>query len=519
MSDRRVPGPATGGGGRVGLEPSTRYFSSFVWNTVAKFGDFGLAYLFSVLLARMLAPAGYGAYASILSICTLVFVFTSIGIDNTIHRFVGEASGSTETRRRIPTLVRLLFFFRLVLIAVLVTATVLARGWIAERFADDAVAPLIAAAALYLVTQSLVSFAAGVLTGLLRTRAVAAFTLVLRIANLALAYRLLGSGAGVREIMLMLGFTSAALFCGYLLKLLPLFRGAGTKIDSRSVAAFAVVAWGLAIVNFGLGKQSDVILLNAIRHDTTEVALYDVAYTLTQTVAMLLTVGLTGIALTLFSRRHGTRPEGLGSLWESFVALVGTAVLPLVLFLIVNARACVQVVYGAQYAAAAALLPLYAVPMLVNWTLGGGASSTALHAANRIRTVLWIRVATGAANVALNVVLIRMWGPRGALVGTGVFAASAVALETTFVRRMLGGRVPLRHLAGVVPAALLAAIPSFFLRPVGAVALIGHGVVFAAIYVLVLHATRPLPRLDEGLIRALPEPIAQRLAALTREPN
>jgi len=506
-----------GTGAGTGLEPSTRYFSSFVWNTVAKFGDFGLAYLFSVLLARMLAPAGYGAYASILSICTLVFVFTSIGVDNTIHRFVGEASADDEGRRRIPTLVRLLFSFRLVLVALLVTSAFLARGWIADRFADEAVAPLIAAASLYLVTQSLVSFAAAVLTGLLRTRAVAAFTVALRIANLALAYWLLSSGAGVREIMLMLGATSAALFIGYLWKLLPLFRGVATRIDARSVAAFAVIAWGLAVMNFGLGKQSDVILLNAIRHDRTEVALYDVAYTLTQTVAMLLTIGLSGIALTLFSKRHGSRPEGLRPIWKSFVALVGTAVLPLVLFLIVNARGCVEAVYGAEYAAAGAMLPLYAVPMLVNWLLGGGASSTALHAANRIRVVLWIRVATGALNVAVNVLLIRAWGPRGALVGTGVCASAAVALEMTVVRRMLGARVPLRHLVGVVPAALLAALPSFFLKPTGLVALVGHGIVFAAIYVLVLHWTRPLPRLDDGLMRALPGPIAVRLASLTRD--
>jgi O-antigen/teichoic acid export membrane protein len=312
----------------------------------------------------------------------------------------------------------------------------------------------------------------------------------------------------------MLGVTSTALLAAYLWKTLPLLTGTGQTIALSPLLSFAAAAWALAAVNFGLGRQSDVILLSALRGDPSEVAIYDVAFTLTQTVGTALTVGLTGVALALFTKRHRTRPEAVGTLWRSFVALVGAAVVPFVALLVVHARSVVAAVYGPAYADAGPILRAYAIPMAVGWMLGGGASSTVLHATFRIRTVLWIRVATGVANVAANVLLIRALGPLGALLGTGVAGASAVIVEFTAVRRVLGERPDLRHVPGVALAAAAALVPSLLARPEGLVELAAHAVLFAAIYLGVLRLVRPLPRLDDGLLAALPSPIARWIGGL-----
>ncbi len=79
------------------------YFPSFVWNSVAKLGDFGFAYLFSVLLARLLPAEDYGLFASIMSVATLAIVVASTGIDNTLHRVQGESGASPVRESSRPT--------------------------------------------------------------------------------------------------------------------------------------------------------------------------------------------------------------------------------------------------------------------------------------------------------------------------------------------------------------------------------------------------------------------------------
>jgi O-antigen/teichoic acid export membrane protein len=494
------------------------YFPSFLWNSVAKLGDFGFAYVFSVLLARILEPADYGTFASILSVSTLVIVLASTGIDTTLHKFLGETGAAGGDTRSVPPLIRALLGARLALTAVLVAAAFFARGWIASRFQNEAMAGLISSSALYLVAQSLALFGANALVGLLKTRSVAVFTVCVRLANIGLAYALVRSGAGVQEIMLMLGWTSAALAVAYAFAVLPLARGASGPSRLSPAFTFAAISWVLAAVSFGLGRQSDVIILNAIRHDQTEVALYDVAYSLAQTVPMVLTIGLSGIALALFSKRHRSRPEGLAPLWRTFVVVVGAVTLPLFMFMIVNARACVTLIYGERYGDAGALLRIYAIPMVVYWVLGGGASSTALHAANRIRTVLVIRTVVGLVNIAANVFLVRAWGAAGALLGTGVCGAAACVWELAAVTRATRAAPPVRHLAGIACAIAVALAPSVIARPAGLAALAGHGAVFVGVFLVALRFLRPLPPLDEGLVAALPPAVAAALAAFTRDP-
>ena len=131
----------------AGADRAPGFFSSYLWNSVAKLGDFGLAYVFAVLLARMLTPADYGTYIPVLSLATLVFVLSSMGIDKTLHRFLGEFAATPGTHKA-PTLVQGLLGIRLGLIVVLVGAVVLGRDWIALRYENVAIAPLILAAAL-----------------------------------------------------------------------------------------------------------------------------------------------------------------------------------------------------------------------------------------------------------------------------------------------------------------------------------------------------------------------------------
>jgi O-antigen/teichoic acid export membrane protein len=498
------------------LTPSTRYFASYVWNTVARFADFGIAYIFTVIVARILAPAEYGTFTTVMSVATLAFVVTSTGIDNTLHKFIGEASASSTTFGEIPSLLRSLLTVRVLLTIAVASVVFASRHWIAGVFEADAVAGLIGIATLYIVAQSLASFGANALTGMLRTGVVAALTTVARVLNIAVVGVVLRWGSGVSGVLFLLGFTSALAALAYLRWILPLVRRRGTPVDTGPVFSFAASAWVLSVVGFGLGRQSDVILLSALRHVQEEVAIYDVAYSLAQTVAMGLTIGLAGIALTLFAKRFRARPDELGSLWGSFVVLVGAAVVPFLAFVAVHARAAVVGIYGAPYREAGVLLQVFTAASLPSWILGGGAGTTVLQATARIGTAVRIRVVFGLANVVANVFLIRAWGPAGAILGTGVCASGAVVAETVAARRLIGARLPTRHLPGMILATAVALLPSVLLRPVGLPALVGHALLFTAIYLAALATVRPFPALDEGLVGSLPKPARDLLRRLSR---
>jgi O-antigen/teichoic acid export membrane protein len=495
--------------------PAQGYFESYVWNSVARIGEFGLAYLFSVLLARMLDPEGYGSYTSIVSLATFVLVISDAGIGKALNRYLGAAAASPDSALEVPTIVRALFLSRLVLIGALTAALFFGRGLIAAWFENETIAPLIAIAVLYLVTQSLAMFAVAVLTSFLRTRIVGILTLAFRVANLVLAYVLLSRGAGVGEIMVLLGVTSLLLFLAYLSRIRTAFGGPSRPIDLPRLLMYAVNGSVLGVVSFGLGRPADVILLNAIRHSQTEVAVYDVAYALVRAVAGVLPMGMIGVALTLFSRRHRARPGSVGALWRSAVVVLGAVVVPPVVFLIANARACVLAVYGTSYAEASTLLLAFAAPMCVGWLFGGESSGTALQSTDHMRTSVRVRTAAVVTNVVVNIFLIRELGPIGALLGTGLVNSGMYVIEALAVRRVLGTRIPLGHVPGILVAMAVALAPSIFLGPEGLVQVLGHGVLFLGIYLAMLALLRPLPELDEGLVSALPGTLGRFLARLS----
>lgn len=70
----------------VAIKGSVYNFFSLL---VSKFG--GL--IFTVIIARMLLPELFGVYALVLSIATVIFTFTDLGIDNTFLRYLSDSMG------------------------------------------------------------------------------------------------------------------------------------------------------------------------------------------------------------------------------------------------------------------------------------------------------------------------------------------------------------------------------------------------------------------------------------------
>jgi O-antigen/teichoic acid export membrane protein len=94
---------------KIAIKGSLYNFSSLL---VSKFG--GL--IFTIIVARMLLPELFGVYALVLSIATVVFTFTDLGIDNTFLRYLSDSLGKNN-KKLSRGYIRYIFKIKLLLIA------------------------------------------------------------------------------------------------------------------------------------------------------------------------------------------------------------------------------------------------------------------------------------------------------------------------------------------------------------------------------------------------------------------
>jgi O-antigen/teichoic acid export membrane protein len=176
--------------------------------------------------------------------------------------------------------------------------------------------------------------------------------------------------------------------------------------------------------------NADFIFLRIFR-GTAAVGYYNAAYTL---VTFFLNVG-TAYSLSLLPSltRLGTVPSEQGKLYNSSMAHVFAAGLPLALGGALLSGQIVGLLYGPGYTPAAApfRLLIWCIPLC----LLRDVPLMALQAAGREGKILRVTLLAAGLNLGLNAMLIPRWGLKGAAIATLVTEATRMALALTFVAR------------------------------------------------------------------------------------
>lgn len=397
---------------------------------VLRAGQYGLAFLGTVIITRELGPTGRAAYALPLALTAIVVIVVHLSIESSAVRLLG---------RREATLAEIAGFFSaatLVMSAIAVPAAIGIGLAVRTDLLAGATTAGVVLAALTTPFALAGQMAAALLFQLGALRAYGVIVAASGGLQLALAVVFAIAGRIGSELALLI--TMIVMATSAIVMSAAVARHAGWRAlaprTSRRVAGAALAA-GLrmhaASIALFLNLQVDLVLLGALV-DPREVGLYSLAATL----AALVFVATSTMALAgLQIQTQSDEPQAV-----EYTAQLTRQALAVSTFLAVVAAACaypfVAVAYGSAWLAS---VPPFVVLTLAAIALGvEGPARNLLMRLDRPTTISAAAIVALAVNVALNLVLIPRAGIMGAaLASVGSYWCAAL-LMVWLVRRRTG---------------------------------------------------------------------------------
>ena len=442
-------------------QTTQKFFSGTLWNHWAKMAQLGLGFIFTVIITRKLGESLYGKYSLFISICFFVGLSTQFGFENLINAYLPKL-------RRFPG--RMAYLIR-TLIQIRIGAGLIAcAGFFAAlEFFDHSGANYdLGAPAVYIVCYaaftSLASLLSRVLVAQYRLKHLSLVNFAAALVQTSLAYIFLAKGYGLSTVLAIV--TGCALLSCALCLILTreTICVPAQRFDLKPLFHFGRASWCTAVVEFGLGKQIDILLIGYFVASVVQVGYYNLAVSTVVLLSSLMTAGLSGVALTAFSEIEMQQgKDRLGMAWCSLIKLEYILCVPIIVFLMVYARPIIVNIYTQAYLPAAGLIQVYAGFLIGFRLFGGGVHLTGLYALGQAKAVLLTRCAGGSVNLALDLMLIPKYGAMGAVLATGACQMTTVILEYLLIRRVIAHAFPVRFIMKVnlgIAAAL--AILNFF---------------------------------------------------------
>jgi O-antigen/teichoic acid export membrane protein len=492
------------------LKFGERVGRSVLWNLLGRAAEFGAAYAVSVLAARAFGPVGFGTYSIALSIVTLCYFATSLGLNEVLNVHVPRLAGSPGG---IAWLLRSLLRIRAALALALSCALFLAAPWIARAWGNSALEPVLRVAALYAFFSQVSLLLEYFFIGRLDLPRVVRVRVAVQLLNLIAAGAALRFHLAPDQLLLALACSGALGVAWLLWGARATLREPGEPFDLAAVRRFGLTVWMANLLNFFLGRQSDILLIGLFRPGTDEAGCYAAASLLVTILASGLLMGVEGVTMAAFAEvEQRVDRAGLGRLWTLHLKMDVLLSVPLLIFGARYAREIIEVLYGAGFARAGPLLLAYAGFWVVARIGGGGTNLSVLYALNDARTPLLVLGVSGVANLLLNLVLVPRLGALGAVIGTGLALVASSFASARVVAGRTGGRVPVAFALKMLlacGAALLAVqlVP----LPQGLPGLAMAGGVGFVICLAGLRLLRPFDDDDRRLLAKL-SPAAGRLA-------
>ena len=381
-------------------------------------------FLVQVLTVRYLTKTDYGAFAYALAIVDLGQMVATFGMDRTITRFLSIDDEHGRYDRLFGTLVFSLgtiLSLGLAVVLLVIGLQALAPGGLVG---DEHGAMLLLILILLAPIQAFDAVLTGVLSVFASPRSIFLRRFVvapgLKLAVIALL--ILGQ-AGVE--FLAWGYVVAGLIglvvYGFLLGRLFRVRGLWARfrwrtldIPVRELLLFTIPLLTTDLVYIVM-NTSDAILLGWFR-GAEDVAAFRVvipAAGLNQLVFSSFTLLFVPAAARLFARNDR---EGVRDLYWQTAIWMAVFTFPLFALTFSLAGDVTRTLYGDRYAGSALFLAMLSFAYYFNTALGFNGLTLRVYGA--MRSIVLINVAAAVLNLALNLVLIPLYGPLGAAIGT-----------------------------------------------------------------------------------------------------
>ncbi len=380
-----------------------------------------------IYAARILGPASWGAFSYVMGLVAFLTIFADVGISAIVTR---EASRDAEAGNK--------YFSTAFFIKILILFFGAAIFFVGSPFITkiEEAKLLFPVAALILVLDSLRNF------GFSISRAKEKM-------NWEGGNEILTNGAitAFGFIALYLSPNSLSLITSYALaiglgflviasQLKSYFKNLVTHFDRTLVKKILAMSWPFALFS-SLGAimiNTDLIMLGWLR-SAEEVGWYAAA----QRPVMFLYIFPALFATSLFptfSRLAEKNKDIFREILKTAVKIALFAALPITLFSVIFGNQIIQLLFGQEYLNSVLSFQILAVTFLIIFP--SALINNAIFASNRQRDFIIFALVGSIGNIALNLILIPVWGIAGCAVSTLITQLIANSLMWIKIRSIAG---------------------------------------------------------------------------------
>jgi O-antigen/teichoic acid export membrane protein len=468
-----------------------RVARGFAWNHVYKIFDYGMYFMFTVSVVRMLGPAAAAPFVVYLSIAFPIALVGSLGVDSVLLRFMsrlkqdGSVLETTDlTELPLVRFITRLFSFR-VLVAIVLSLLIFVclvalPAFIPAMSASLGTLPQLAPyLILFTFAQAATAFAQFALIGLLQVKKVFLASVIARSLLVGGMFALFLSGQVTVPSAVIVHVVSVFVNAIFLVYWMWQSVEHPTPNDSRHratrtrgvlvdlgnffrrpssvrlfmltpVMMYGITAWGADMLSTVLGRQPDVVMIRIFFGEHSRLITdYQVATNFLLMAEYVVLFGFSGALVSVFSslghqdeqdlHRDGLSFPRLNRARREVSAFQTVAIVPICAFTMAFARQLVLFIYGKEFVQAAPILQVGILMLAFNITVfSGGVQITSLITIGKERLVFRYRLLWAVINVVANFFLIQQYGAMGALLGTQLSNIGACGCEFFFAKRYVG---------------------------------------------------------------------------------
>ncbi len=448
--------------------------------------------IITVFLARALGPDNFGIYSLSISIAFLVLVFTDLGINQTVIRYVSFALG----KNNLPMLrgyIRELAKMKIVLMTISAFSLFTLSGHLAVyAFHDERLTIPIKIVSIFIFLYSLSGFLTGIFNGLndFRANFIKSITYELfRVTSIVILVFL-----GYSVIGALFGFIIATLASICVLAIL-LFRNYGEcifgsieRIELRRVVRFTGYLT-IGSIAWTVFAYVDSVMIGMFM-SAEYVGYYRASYSIIGAVAGILS--LPAVLFPVFVQLEGRDLENAFNRVFKYSAMLAV---PASIGLPAISKEVVLAVYGSKYLAA---IPVFWVLSFLILRSAVGFWGVIFNAKEKpeypVRAILLGMV----MNIALNYVMIPALGIVGAAIATLTSNVAVWSILAYLSKREFGIFFSPSHILKPVIASLIMLVFLIYATPTTILEGIAVVLVGAAIYFVSLYAVRGVGKEDLG---------------------
>lgn len=481
------------------------FLGTMVWGQLWRIGEVALSLLFTVLVVRNLDEASFGAYSTVTTFVLITIYVLGLGLSEGMVRYVPvlRANGPANPFR----LFRLYLLIRAGVALGAGLAVWLGRGWLAAVFNQPFFQNDGLLVAVMLVFYNLADFVVFFYSSMLWVKSmvfIRLFGQLFTIVFVTTGFYLLGP-----SVQLLLTVSTLSNILMVLASLLGRARPGlaatfsksefSQKFSLKEILAYSRDLWVINLATIGLLGQMDVFLMAILHTDIEGIGFYNLAALLIGRLLILLQAWSTSLGSIVSTVYLEKGHAGLERYFVFYYRLSLPAQLIPMGGLALVAGPLVGLVFGERYLGAVGLLALMAWLQILYALLGNAITNAFLNTLGRQRRALVWRCSCGLLNLGLDLVLIPVWGPLGAALGTGISMTVLHILEGWLVRELFF-KIEWSYVLKIGGAVVSGAILAGFIGGPFVVAFVLRGL-FYAVWVLVFFGlTKPLSNSDLQLL-------------------